>query len=92
MSKRGYLADPDWFNRTYRGKHLQKSLFVEVGSYVAHIKDSVFSVFALDTVYKEHDDNYLKECLLNLKSKGAELVNGKTVDEMLIELDLKNTK
>ncbi len=90
MSKRGYLADSDWFDRTYRGKHLQKSLLAEVGSYVAHIKDNVYSFFALDTVYKEHDDNYLKECLLNLKSKGAELVNGKTVDEMLIELDLKH--
>lgn len=89
MSKRGYLADPEWFDRTYRGKHLQKSLLNEVGSYVAHVKDNG-GVFEIDPIYKEHDDNCLKECLLNLKSKGAELVNGKTVDEMLIELDLKH--
>lgn len=37
---------------------------------------------------KEHDDAYLKECLLNLDSKGAELVNGKTIAGELIALDL----
>lgn len=37
---------------------------------------------------KEHDDAYLKECLLNLDSKGAELTNGKTIAEELIALDL----
>ena len=89
MSKRGYLADTEWFDRTYRGKHLQKSLLAEVGSYVAYAKNNG-GVFEVDPIYKEHDDNYLKECLLNLKSKSAELVNGKTVDEMLIELDLKH--
>lgn len=53
----------------------------DIGTYV-HVHNG-------GIVYAEHNDKYLKECLLNLKSKGAELVNGKTIDEWLIELDLK---
>lgn len=81
MIYRGYAVDANWYDRLYRGKNLQFStLLAEVGTYVC---------FGNELIYSEHDDKYLKECLLNLKSKGAELINGKTIDEMLIELDLK---
>ena len=82
MLYRGYTVDVKWYNRLYRGKNFQSStiLLAEVGTYVCYNNE---------LIYPEHDDKYLKECLLNLKSKGATLVNGKTIDEMLIELDLK---
>ena len=80
MNNRGYHVEVPWYNRLYRGKNLPKATLVDVGSYV-HL---------LDVVYPEHNDKYLRECLLNLKSKGAALVNGKTIDEMLIQLDLNN--
>ena len=82
MFKRGYNVTVCWFNRTYRGKHIQMTTLAEDGT--------LPDLCELSAIYKEHDDRYLQECLLNLKSKNAELVNGKTVDEWLIELDLKN--
>lgn len=80
---RDFKIAGNWFGRTYRGKNLPVSSLTEVGIFV----DSGDRL-----IYAEHDDRYLKECLLNLKSKGAELINGKTVDGMLIDLDLKGMK
>ena len=71
----------DWYNRLYRGKHLPQASLAETGELPKPL--------ANEMVYREHDDKYLRECLLNLKSKGAELVNGMTIDMMLINLDLK---
>ena len=80
---RDFKIDGNWFRRTYRGKNLPAASLTEVGIFVDN---------GNKLIYAEHDDRYLKECLLNLKSKGAELVNGKTIEEMLIELDLKGIK
>lgn len=66
---------------TYRGKNLPLASLVEVGAFAHDGKCQI---------YYEHNDKYLRECLLNLKSKGAELVNGKTIEEMLLDLDLKD--
>ena len=80
MHERGYMVDGHWCYRVYRGKNLPCATIHEVGQF--NPKTSAI-------IYPEHDDKYLKECLLNLKSKGAELTNGKTIDEWLVELDLK---
>lgn len=82
MTRREYDVHGLWGLRTYRGKNLPASSINEVGAYV-HIYNS-------GMIYEEHNDNYLRECLLNLKAKDAKLVNGKTIDEWLIELDLKS--
>lgn len=79
LVKRNCSTDLDWLARTYRGKNLPIATLSEVGIYVWTGK----------LIYAEHNDSYLRECLLNLRAKGAELVNGKTIDEMLIDLDLK---
>ena len=81
MTRRGYSIHGLWGLRTYRGKNVPASNLNDVGACV-HVHNG-------GIVYAEHNDKYLKECLLNLKSKGAELCNGKTVDGMLIDLDLK---
>ena len=80
---RDFTIDINWYGRTYRGKNLPLASLTEVGIYL--YPDG-------ELIYAEHDDRYLKECLLNLRSKGAELVNGKTIDEMLLELDLKGIR
>ncbi|MBP5784488.1 MAG: hypothetical protein J6W16_02755 [Methanobrevibacter sp.] len=81
MNNRGYYVSVSWYDRLYRGKNLSSAQLSEVGTYLYKRQDK-------QLIYPEHDDRYLKECLLNLKSKGAELVNGKTIEEMLIKLDL----
>ena len=87
MLKRHYCMNLSWYDRTYRGQNLPKSSLSEVGTFVAKIEELNGS-----TIYPEHDDRYLRECLLNLKSKNAELINGKSIDEMLIELDMKSAE
>ena len=82
LQQYNYDIDSQWYGRIYRGKKLDNSTLSEVGVFVW--KDD-----SNEMIYAEHDDKYLKECLLNLKSKGAELTNGKTVDGWLIELELK---
>lgn len=82
MNMRGYVVTPNWYGRTYRGQHMLSASLAAVGCYVYY--DNSYG-----TIYPEHNDNYLRECLLNLKSKHAELTNGKTIEQMLIELDLK---
>ena len=76
-----FKIDGNWYGRTYRGKTLQLASLTEVGTYLGH---------ADELIYDEYDDRYLKECLLNLKSKGAELVNDKTIEQLLIKCDLNN--
>ena len=80
---RDFTIDVNWYGRTYRGKNLPESSLTETG---------IFVNAGNKLIYAEHDDRYLKECLLNLRYKGAELVNGKTIDEMLLELDLKGVR
>lgn len=81
MYERGYNVNSDWYNRLYRGESLPMSNILSVGSYVRK---------SIELIYKEHNDEYLKECLLNLQSKGAQLVNGESIEHMLIMLNLKS--
>jgi uncharacterized protein (TIGR02328 family) len=60
MAKRGYVPDGHWYMRTYRGEHLPCSTLTEVGTFV----DKGGSI------YPEHDQRYLKECIENLARKG----------------------
>ena len=82
MGRRGYaIRNPKWFGRGYRGLRLKPhELFLEMGTYVCP---------SGEIIYPEHDDRYLLECCLNLKAKGVELVNGKSLEEFLLELETK---
>ena len=80
--------DVNWYNRLYRGKSLPKATLDDVGIYVYGYDDC----FKKPTIYPEHNDRYLLECLLNLKSKGANLVNGESLEHMLLQLALKGIK
>jgi len=76
-----FQIDGQWYNRLYRGKRLPQ--------FESLMQSGTYSRAFGEIIYPEHNDKYLKECLLNLKGKGAELVGGKTVDGMLLDLDLK---
>ena len=92
MNARGYKTDPQWDSYNYRGKYLEKinAMPQEMSNDFdkLHEDDPGWKkIYAgMKTVYPEHDDFYLKECLENLDSKGAELVNGESISHMLLIL------
>ena len=68
MEKRGYHPDPIWRNADYRGKVL--------GTQLGWAGTETAKAIAQDTthnIFLEHDNNYLQECLKNLKDKGFEI-------------------
>lgn len=60
MEKRGWHVDPLWKNPGYRRKKCKSRIFLD-------------TVAIWGTIYPEHDDKYLEECLENLKNKGVKL-------------------
>lgn len=64
MKKRWYRVDPLWEDPLYRGKqcppHSDRSFYETERTYKA-------------SIYPEHDEDYLKECLENLCEKGIKL-------------------
>lgn len=63
MKKRGYNPNP----KMMRNQLLKRYSEEEVDKFIVLGKD--ISRRGL-IIYKEHDNNYLKECILNLKNKG----------------------
>lgn len=83
MFKRGYsVKNHYWYAAEYRGQSLKFLSHSDVDSYHYYPGNPL--------IFKEHDDNYLKECLSILKEKGAKLRNI-SIDEALIQFDLCGT-
>ena len=61
MFNRGYNVAEEWLDFNYRGKILGY--------------DSNMYYNNEDYIYVEHNDNYYKECIENLKNKGV-VING----------------
>lgn len=59
MKKRGYLNEPLWENPIYRGKNCP-----------AYDTSEIHNEPVSYPTYPEHDIDYLKECIINLASKG----------------------
>jgi len=64
MAKRGYNYDHKWLGASYRGKNC---LPWELSNLCIYEKKEG------QTIYSEHNEEYLKECLENLQRKGVEL-------------------
>ena len=96
MSARVYKFSYDWACENYRGTSLlytdPNDPFV-AEDFVILRKDKPLSEKAIwfwfnsstnadevQLVYLEHDDAYLLECINNLRSKGVELINGKSLN------------
>lgn len=72
MKRRGYNPDNVWYNPNWRGKDLQEATdWVQQPLVESLLSKSEAGIY----IFKEHNDNYLQECLDNLKSKGIE-ING----------------
>ena len=71
MKRRGYYPDPIWNDPNYRGKELgQQENWVDS----VMLKEFYFECrITGETIYPEHNEEYLEECLDNLKSKGIEI-------------------
>lgn len=90
LKQRNFKFDHIWYNQLYRGKSLGFDLASNIGTFTYQpflINDG--DKIQFQYIYEEHDDKYLKECLLNLKAKSAKLINGYSIDAKLVELDLK---
>ncbi|EMS74321.1 phage protein [Enterococcus durans IPLA 655] len=57
MNRRGFKPATSWKDPNYRGINCSPYIFLE-------------SIPLSTPIYGEHDSNYMKECLNNLKSKG----------------------
>ena len=69
MEKRGYHPNSIWRYATYRGKELggdwpEDKWEVQCWRWIKENNNPI---------YPEHNDEYLKECLENLKNKGIEI-------------------
>jgi len=60
MEKRGYNVSGEWKDKNYRGKIAEKYMDLE---------EEIIE----DPIYKEHNIEYLYECIENLRNKGIEL-------------------
>ena len=60
MEKRGYTVSREWRDKNYRGQKAE--------SY-SNLEETSIST----PIYKEHNDDYLLECIENLAGKGIEL-------------------
>ena len=67
MEKRGYKPDPIWRNTFWRGSTLGFDEFWALSSTVQSLL--LTSNTQGTPIYPEHNDDYLQECLDNLKSK-----------------------
>lgn len=67
MDRRGYRVDPAWREAAYRGKR-SGLLDADPGE--------VRKALGRCPVYPEHDQDYLKSCIINLAQKGIRLEAG----------------
>ena len=71
MEKRGYHPDPIWKNAFWRGSTLGYHDFWALGSTIQDLL--LVSDAEGIPLYQEHNDDYLQECLNNLKTKGINI-------------------
>ena len=71
MKRRGYNPDPTWYNVDWRGTQLK-----EEKGWGDELEVNEIKCFCLDgsaMIFPEHNNEYLQECIDNLKSKGIEV-------------------
>jgi len=66
MKSRGYKVTKSWKKPQYRGKNCQpyNRTFIDMALVIDVLKSDSF-------IYPEHNDEYLQECIENLKNKGV---------------------
>ena len=67
MQKRGYQPGREWYDVAYRGKSCQPYDQQIILDFVNNGGDKTLN----PTIYFEHDEAYLQECIENLKAKNV---------------------
>ena len=70
MANRGYKVDKEWLSVYYRGKELKHTAEASI-SFINNLWNE--KVNKHKTIYSEHDESYLIECIDNLHNKGIEI-------------------
>lgn len=65
MINRGYNVDRKWYDVSYRGRSCEKNMYANL--------DLVIPLRYTSQIYPEHNDEYLRECIENLKGKGVDI-------------------
>ena len=70
MKARGYHPDEIWYDGNYRGKELGNvNEWVDKSDIECLLARSINNL----NIYPEHNDEYLQECIENLRGKGIEI-------------------
>ena len=77
MERRGYNPDPNWYKINWRGNMLQIDENWADEHEVLEITNFCRDGSAI--IYKEHNNEYLQECLKNLSEKGISIDFSKKV-------------
>jgi uncharacterized protein (TIGR02328 family) len=72
MKSRGYKVDELWYDPLYRGKKCEPHNDNDVSSLIIGMALDYATTLG-NPIYSEHNDDYLTECLENLKRKGINL-------------------
>lgn len=65
LQNRGYRVNEEWLKCSYRGKQLGYSYKIDIRKVMKYKENEV--------IYSEHNDEYLNECLENLRHKGINI-------------------
>lgn len=93
---RGYKIDNLWYEFWYRGKNMTRFNQNEMNAniYITNMTVTGECITENDYgsttkfIYPEHNPEYLMECLVNLQSKNAQLVNGMSLEELILKLQI----
>ena len=66
MKKRGYNPDDKWWEPDWRGKNIGYDR-----NFTEKAVTDDFNIDIEGNIYPEHDDQYLNECIVNLRDKGV---------------------
>lgn len=69
MKRRHYNPDSTWYNPNWRGKELGETNWVQWPLVESLLSKNEAGIH----IYKEHNTDYLNECIENLRTKGIEL-------------------
>jgi uncharacterized protein (TIGR02328 family) len=92
-SMRGFKIDENWFDINYRGKNCSPFTEDEINNliYLKHLRtwlESEWDYHSTTFIYPEHNPKYLLECLENLRTKNAQLINGLSINELILKLQI----
>ena len=92
-SMRGFDIDTKWLDVNYRGKNCSPFTEDKINTsiYIEHLSVPAINpdYYSTKFIYPEHNPKYLLECLENLRTKNAQLINGKCLEELIINLNLR---